>query len=438
MAKTYKKISGTWYPIKKIFKRISGTWSEVKKLYKKVSGIWQVVHSGAYEYTFTANASNVDFATLIGAANVSNYTDFKITVNSGVTISGTTGTTGANNNSDTLATGSVGTRICTNSQWADGRTVSLNYDVHADGSSLGATLYSTYYTGTGGTGGTGNHALNLSGLSGKNITIINSGTIIGGIGGAGGMGAKNARAYVGNFQSQCVNFARACALGGSGGSGGYGISNPNGNILSVTGNSASNGSTGAAGAFGWDYFEIDSSGCSCFTKNQKVLMADNTYKNIEDIKVGDKVIGAYGFINIVQYLQKPKRDNRVIWNVDGLLMTSEHGILNGDKDGFMYVSMEMGASEYGTYEEAIDGNGNRVKVKFDGLTKTKRESLHVGSFVASQHGKREITTLHETDIDDEYVYHILVDGDRTYCIEDTFVSSFASDNRFDYKRGVML
>ena len=33
MAKTYKKISGSWYPIKKIFKRISGSWYEIKKLY---------------------------------------------------------------------------------------------------------------------------------------------------------------------------------------------------------------------------------------------------------------------------------------------------------------------------------------------------------------------------------------------------------------------
>ncbi len=81
MAKTYKKISGTWYPIKKIYKRISGAWGEVKKLYKKVSGTWQVVHSGAYEYTFTANASNVDFAALIGTSAVANNTDFLITVN---------------------------------------------------------------------------------------------------------------------------------------------------------------------------------------------------------------------------------------------------------------------------------------------------------------------------------------------------------------------
>ena len=259
MAKTYKKISGTWYPIKKIYKRISGAWSEVKKLYKKVSGTWQVVHSGAYEYTFTANTSNVDFAALIGASAVADNTDFIITVNSGVTISGTVGTTGANNNSDTLVAGSVGTRTCNNSQYADGRAVSVTYNSNAETiNSLAYTKYAKYYTGNGGTGGTGNDALNLSGLSGKNITIINNGTIIGGNGGAGGMGAKNARVQA----TACdYLYQRACGIGGSGGTGGSGIYNPNGNSITMVGNSASNGSTGASGANGWTYFMLNS-GCS--------------------------------------------------------------------------------------------------------------------------------------------------------------------------------
>lgn len=96
MAKTYKKISGTWYPIKKIFKRISGAWSEIKKLYKKVSGTWQVVHSGAAEYTFTASyTGTVTLATLLDAATISANTDFIINVPAGMTITGPAGAAGA-------------------------------------------------------------------------------------------------------------------------------------------------------------------------------------------------------------------------------------------------------------------------------------------------------------------------------------------------------
>lgn len=249
MAKTYKKIGGTWYPIKKIFKRISGAWSEVKKLYKKVSGTWQVVHSGAYEYTFTANASNVNFATLIGSSAVANNTDFIITINSGVTLSGTVGVAGANNASTAFATGNVGTRVCKNSQYTDGRTHSFSY------SAIPNTVWSgkEYYTGNGGTGGTGATALDISGMSGKKITIINNGTIVGGTGGNGGIGAAQVRNYntvtIGGLLCGAGR-ARLCGISGSGGSGGSGLNN-GANTVSVTGNSPINGTTGVAGAYGW-------------------------------------------------------------------------------------------------------------------------------------------------------------------------------------------
>ena len=225
MAKTYKKISGTWYPIKKIFKRIGGTWSEIKKLYKKVNGTWQVVHTGAYEYTFTANASNVNFATLIGAAAVANNTDFIITINAGVTLSGTVGVAGANNASTAFAFGNVGTRVCKDSAYADGRTRSIPYSSCPQGA-----VYADYYTGNGGTGGNGSIALDLSGMSGKNITIINNGVIQGGNGGIGGIGAIQARA------SDIVTFVGcSCGL-------------PRYRICGTSGN-------GVAGAYGWSAYE---------------------------------------------------------------------------------------------------------------------------------------------------------------------------------------
>lgn len=251
MAKTYKKISGTWYPIKKIFKRISGTWSEVKKLYKKISGTWQVVHSGAYEYTFTANASNVNFATLIGATAVANNDEFIITVNSGVTISGTNGVTGANNNSDTYVAGSVGTRVCKDSVH-NGAAISLTYNIYASKYSQ----YKYYFTGTGGTGGGGNIALDLSGMSGKKVTIINNGTILGGNGGNGGMGSKNVKSY---GSVSCGEQNKACALGGNGGSGGSGVNNGS-NTVSISGNSPITGSSGVGGGYGWDF--VDTGSCT--------------------------------------------------------------------------------------------------------------------------------------------------------------------------------
>jgi len=246
MAKTYKKISSTWYPIKKIFKRISGTWSEVKKLYKKASGTWQVVHSSAYEYTFTANAANVDFATLIGASNVANNTEFKITINSGVTIYGTNGVVGANNGSMSNIHGAFGARYCY-ATWCAGY-MTVYYDVIRDALCEASYTYASYYfTGNGGTGSNGNNAISFAGMSGKTITITNNGAIIGGNGGAGGMGASLATA---NYPTGIAGgYGMACALGGAGGVGASAIVNGS-NTVSVLNNQPIQGNNGATGPNG--------------------------------------------------------------------------------------------------------------------------------------------------------------------------------------------
>lgn len=258
MAKTYKKISGTWYPIKKIFKRISGSWYEVKKLYKKVSGTWQLVHTGVFEYTFSANASNVDFATLIGASNVANYTDFKITINSGITVSGTDGITGANNSSAVTAIGNAGTRTCRDSITTAGTIKSFSYTNYPANS----VQYRRYHTGNGGTGGNGNVALSFSGMSGKNISVINNGTIRGGNGGNGGMGALQVRTSTIEEINDvgCGAYSIVCGLNGSAGNGGLAIANGT-NTVNISGNSPINGSGGAVASTPWAKFNQETSGC---------------------------------------------------------------------------------------------------------------------------------------------------------------------------------
>ena len=164
-------------------------------------------------------------------------------------------------------------------------------------------------------------------------------------------------------------------------------------------------------------------------------MADGTHKNIEDVVIGEQVIGAYGFINTVKFLQRPKRGDRVIWDADGLLTTNEHGIMNGDRDGFVYISKDASWKEYGTTEDGIDADGNVIPLFFRGLLNTKREQLGIGTIVASEFGDRTITKIEATGIQDEYVYHLLVDGDMTYCISNTFVASLSDDALFDYTNG---
>ena len=388
-----------------IDQNVNGTWYKTT-IYKKINGSWISLGPAPINYTFTSSitASSFNGIPLNNYVNPANSDTFNITVNSGVTLSGKKGTNGSN-----------------------GWYGSFDYNSTESGCDSTTNCHGAGcgYGHDGQNGGTGGYGIDFTGFSGKTINIINNGTIKGGDGGDGGHGGAGASAA-------CADTTQG-GCGGSGGSGGVWAYNTSGITFNISGHNPVSGNTGAHGANGEGH--SNSGGCTCFIKGQKVLMADGTYKNIEDIKVGDKVRGGYGGINTVQYTQIVRRGDRIIWDADGLLTTDDHGILNGDRNGFVFISLDSSAKEYGTYEDAIGANGNHVKVRFDGLTCTKREQLHIGTKVASGDGTRIINKINATTIKDKNLYHILVDGDMTYCISNTFVSSQASDNKFNYTKG---
>lgn len=133
-----------------------------KVVYNGITGF-----SKGFSYVFSANTSNVNFATLIGATNVNNNTTFNITINAGVTLSGSNG-------SDAYSDG--GGCSC----WMQG-----GYDEYGnytgDVCCPGYDIPGNYYPATNGL-----PAIDFSGMSGKTINIINNGTIRGGNGGVGG------------------------------------------------------------------------------------------------------------------------------------------------------------------------------------------------------------------------------------------------------------
>lgn len=244
----YSKISGLWKENKTLYTKISGVWKKVSFAHAKVSGIWKNVFTDEYVYTFTANASNVNFATLIGAENVSKYTKFKIIVNPGVTISGATGANGANG-SGTATYQYAASRYCKDSKYTDGRLIYHN--------SNSANGNMTAFSSNGQNGTIGTSAFNFSGMSGKTINLINNGTIKGGNGGNGGVGnSPSVYNYVDpQFCSPSEGYT-TCAYSGAGAAG---VSASDAvisgsNTLISSGNPFVAGNAGAAGATAWNYY----------------------------------------------------------------------------------------------------------------------------------------------------------------------------------------
>jgi hypothetical protein len=406
MGKTYIKVSGTWTAIKKIYVKVSGVWKEAKKVFSKVSGVWKEVHSGAVEYTFTSSITSTTTTgiPLSSYADPASGDEFVFTINDGVTLQGKTGNAGANG--------------------GNGSNVYIA-NCHGTGFGLGYN---------GGAGGAGYPALDFTGFSGKKVTIINNGTIKGGAGGTGGNGG-NGYYYV-ELGANTFSYPQG-GCGGAGGAGGTPLYATSGVELTINGNQPQNGTTGSAGTHGANGTYGTYQNDSCFVGGQKVAMADGSYKNIEDVRCGDKVKDGYGGVNTVLFLSRPIQGDRDIFDVDGLLMTNEHDILNGNRDGFVYISLRVHRNERETYETVWDNDFNPYTHWFQGLDEsvTKCEVIKCGMEVASEFGTRTIRYINPTDLYGQQLYSLICDGSHTFILNDTVVGGCVNDVDFDYTLG---
>lgn len=403
MAKTYKKISGTWTPIKYIWKNIGGTWTKLKKAYKKVSGTWQQVYSGTVYYTFTSSitATATTGIPLSSYVNPDDADEFVITVNSGVVLSGKTGTTGAHgfNNTDARSINN-----CHGTQYGNG--------------------------GNGGTGGTGYYGIDFTGFSGKTVNITNNGTIKTGNGGNGGNGGN---AYSdGSAGNDCVPTYGGC--GGAGGAGGSTWNyNSSGVTINVSGNSPTTGTVGATGTAGAN----GKYGCttSCFLSNSNILMANKKYKNLIDVKIGEKVIGAFGEINEVIAIERVLLNNRKLYNINNEhYTTDEHPHITIDKK-FYAISVDNIYNEWGgKYPCTIDNDGTIRRVENKGLNAGRVQKMKTGIILQTINGGKLLETITAEDSDEEFVYNLIVDGSHTYTVDGYAVTSFPREDDFNYDK----
>ena len=70
---------------------------------------------------------------------------------------------------------------------------------------------------------------------------------------------------------------------------------------------------------------------SCFLAGTKILLEDNTTKNIEDMQEGDKVIGKDGIVNAVKEVNIRNTTDKAVYTINGSFKTTEaHPLLTTD------------------------------------------------------------------------------------------------------------
>lgn len=172
---------------------------------------------------------------------------------------------------------------------------------------------------------------------------------------------------------------------------------------------------------------------SCFVAGTMILMADKTWKAIEKVKTGDRVIGIDGKLNTVLAPYSTKlgnqrsivrfSDNSLFWSGEHLLwvQSPEGNEYWGTHDYNQYIR------EKGTYE--IEG---RV-VQYNGLSQKEPLIITNGYRYGHLAGWLDKTVVIDRNYDDEtLVYDLVIGGSHTYIVNGYFATGFVNDKDFDF------
>lgn len=138
---------------------------------------------------------------------------------------------------------------------------------------------------------------------------------------------------------------------------------------------------------------ISIGGSECFISDTKIEMGDGTYKNIQNIKIGDKVKGETG-INTVLDLYHYVLGDQPLYSINGgeYFVTKPHPFKTTDG----WAAIDVKAAKYWNPDLEI-------------------EKLEVGDILITDKGLEKVNSIRQKDSDyDRSIYNFATDGDQTY------------------------
>jgi Hom_end-associated Hint len=173
---------------------------------------------------------------------------------------------------------------------------------------------------------------------------------------------------------------------------------------------------------------------ACFPAGTKVHIVGGETKNIEDIQVGDQVIGAFGEHNPVLALQHVMVGNSKMYKInDEHVTTDHHPHVSLDKKFYTMDIKTIEEKVYGTNMPVINGEGKIEMRHLDGLNKGRIQKLTLGLTLKTIDGHREVTKIEEVPMAfDTKLYNLVTGGSHTYHADGYAVTGWPSERDFDY------
>jgi len=171
----------------------------------------------------------------------------------------------------------------------------------------------------------------------------------------------------------------------------------------------------------------------CFLAGSLIALADGL-KPIEEVRVGDLVVGAFGEINRVIALQPTVLGSGRMMRINGEhSSTSHHPHVSVNRQFYTANPSTVEKTTYGSMFPVIDASGNTVVRMMHGLKQGRVGELNTGVELKTLEGSRTVKTIELYDLPPETkLYHLVVDGSHTYHAEGYAVTGWPDENDFDY------
>lgn len=172
----------------------------------------------------------------------------------------------------------------------------------------------------------------------------------------------------------------------------------------------------------------------CFLAGSLVQMADGTQMAIEDVQVGDCVLGAFGEINTVLALHRPLLGHALMCKINGEhSTTNHHPHISIDKKFYCGNPDLVSSTTYGHIHKVIDGDGASVERMLHGLKKERIQKLILGIELKTVEGSRITRTLETYSMpEDTQLYNLVMGGSHTYHVDGYAVTGWPCEDDFDY------
>lgn len=172
----------------------------------------------------------------------------------------------------------------------------------------------------------------------------------------------------------------------------------------------------------------------CFLAGSLVTLEDGSQVPIEDVKVGDVVIGAFGESNPVLALHRPLLGSAKLVSINGEHITSaHHPHISFDKKFYAADPARVYSSTYGRVHNVLNANGEVEERMLHGLKEGRVQQLTTGVLLKTIDGERYVESIEELNYpSDTQLYNLVVGGSHTYHVEGYAVTGWPREDDFDY------